>query len=163
MRDRETEQEQGRGTERKGDTQDPKQAPGREPSAQSPGQGSNSRTARSGPEPKSDARPSDPGAPARHFSCPTLAYQLAPVHLAHTACPTPACPCGPAPPNPPPLPSSFCPTTPSLCQDQCLPAVPPVTTSLPHPAGAGSSGCTPKTTRILYVDYISLKKKKKSN
>ena len=37
------------------ETQNPKQAPGPELSAQSPMQGSNSRTTRSWPEPKSDA------------------------------------------------------------------------------------------------------------
>ena len=37
------------------ETQNPKQAPGSELSTQSPTRGSNSRTARSGPEPKSDA------------------------------------------------------------------------------------------------------------
>ena len=45
LRQRETEHEQGRGRER--ETQNPKQAPGSEPSAQSPMQGSNSWTARS--------------------------------------------------------------------------------------------------------------------
>ena len=43
------------GTERERETQDPKQAPGSELSAQSPTRGWNSQTVRSGAEPKSDA------------------------------------------------------------------------------------------------------------
>ena len=43
----ETEREQGRGRERERESQNPKQAPGSELSAQSPTQGSNSRTTRS--------------------------------------------------------------------------------------------------------------------
>ena len=54
LRDRETEQEQGRGREGEGDT-DSEAAPGSELSAQNPTRGSNSQTARSRPEPKSDA------------------------------------------------------------------------------------------------------------
>ena len=57
---RETEHEQGRGRERERETQNPKRAPGSELSAQSPTRGSNSRTVRSGPEPKSDAQPTEP-------------------------------------------------------------------------------------------------------
>ena len=56
--ERETEHEQGRGRER--GRQNPKQAPGSELSAQSPTRGSNPRTARSRPEPKSDAQPTEP-------------------------------------------------------------------------------------------------------
>ena len=57
-REREREREragEGRGRERERETQNPKQAPGSELSAQSPRWGSNSRTVRSGPELKSDA------------------------------------------------------------------------------------------------------------
>ena len=46
--------------QRERETQNRKQAPGSEPSAQSPTRGSNSRTARSWPEPKSDAQPTEP-------------------------------------------------------------------------------------------------------
>ena len=53
LRQRETEHEWGRVRER--ETQNPKQAPGSELLAQSPTQGSNSRTTRSRPEPKSAA------------------------------------------------------------------------------------------------------------
>ena len=53
LRQRETEHERGRVRER--ETQNLKQAPGSELSAQSPTRGLNSRTARSWPEPKSDA------------------------------------------------------------------------------------------------------------
>ena len=53
LRQRETEHERGR--VREGETQNLKQAPGSELSAQSPTRGSNSRTARSWPELKSDA------------------------------------------------------------------------------------------------------------
>ena len=45
----------GRSREREREAQNLKQAPGSELSAQSPTQGLNSRTARSGPELKSDA------------------------------------------------------------------------------------------------------------
>ena len=48
------------GAERERETQNPKQAPGPELSAQSPTWGSNSQTARSWPEPKSDAQPTGP-------------------------------------------------------------------------------------------------------
>ena len=48
----------GGGAER--ETQNPKQAPGSKLSAQSPMQGLNSQTARSLPEPKSDAQPTEP-------------------------------------------------------------------------------------------------------
>ena len=58
LRQGETEHEQGRVRER--ETQNLKQAPGSEPSAQSPPRGSNSRTARSWPELKSDAEPTKP-------------------------------------------------------------------------------------------------------
>ena len=58
LRQRETEQERGRVRER--ETQNLKQAPGSELSAQSPTRGSNSRTARSWPEPKSFAQPTEP-------------------------------------------------------------------------------------------------------
>ena len=47
----------GGGAERERGTQDPKQVPGSELSAQSPMWGLNSRTVRSWPEPKSDAQP----------------------------------------------------------------------------------------------------------
>ena len=46
--------------QREGETQNPKQAPGSEPSAQSPTWGSNSQTVRSGPELKSDAQQTEP-------------------------------------------------------------------------------------------------------
>ena len=46
-RERETELEWGRDRERVGDTENPKQAPGSEPSAQSPRRGLNSQTVRS--------------------------------------------------------------------------------------------------------------------
>ena len=46
--------------QRERETQNPKQAPGSELSAQSPMQGSNSQTARSWPEPKLDAQPTEP-------------------------------------------------------------------------------------------------------
>ena len=61
--ERERERESGRqstsggGAEREGGRHNLKQAPGSEPSAQSPTWGSNSQTARSCPEPKSDAQP----------------------------------------------------------------------------------------------------------
>ena len=42
------------------ETQNPKQVPGSELPAQSPKLGSNSRTARSRPEPESDAQPTEP-------------------------------------------------------------------------------------------------------
>ena len=64
-REREREPEQGRGTER--ETQNKKQAPGSELSAQSPTWGSNPRIVRSSPEPKSDAYPTEP--PRRPTSC----------------------------------------------------------------------------------------------
>ena len=57
-RERESEHEWGRGRER--GRQNPKQSPGSELSAQSPTQGSNSQTARSWLEPKSDAQPTEP-------------------------------------------------------------------------------------------------------
>ena len=50
----------GGGAERERETQNRKQAPGSEPSAQNPTRGSNSRSARSWPEPKSDASPTEP-------------------------------------------------------------------------------------------------------
>ena len=50
----------GGGAEREGETQNPKQAPGPELSAQSPTPGSNSQAVRSCPEPKSDAQPTKP-------------------------------------------------------------------------------------------------------
>ena len=56
--ERETEHEQGGRRER--ETQNRKQAPGSELSAQSPTRGSNSQTVRSWPEPKSDAQPAKP-------------------------------------------------------------------------------------------------------
>ena len=46
--------------QRERETQNRKQAPGSEPAAQSLTRGSNSRTARSRPEPKSDAQPTEP-------------------------------------------------------------------------------------------------------
>ena len=49
----------GGGAEREGDTES-EAAPGFEPSAESPMWGSNSRTARSRPEPKSDASLTEP-------------------------------------------------------------------------------------------------------
>ena len=52
--------------QRERETQNPKQAPGSEPSAQSPTQGSNPRTVRSCLEPKSGTQPSEP--PRRPFS-----------------------------------------------------------------------------------------------
>ena len=53
LREREAECEWGRDRER--ETQNPKQAPGSELSAQSPRRGLNPRTVRSRPEPKLDA------------------------------------------------------------------------------------------------------------
>ena len=50
----------GRGTETERGTQNTKQAPGSEPSAQSPTQGSNPQTGRSWPEPKLDAQLTEP-------------------------------------------------------------------------------------------------------
>ena len=58
LRDRERQHERGRGRER--ETQNLKQAPGSELLAQSPTQGLNSQTARSWPELKSDAQPTEP-------------------------------------------------------------------------------------------------------
>ena len=46
--------------QRERETQNRKQAPGSEPSAQSPTRGSNPWTTRSQPEPKSDAQPTEP-------------------------------------------------------------------------------------------------------
>ena len=57
----------GGGAERERKTQTPKQAPGSEPSAQSPTQGSNSQTMRSWPEPKPDAQPTEP--PGTPYAC----------------------------------------------------------------------------------------------
>ena len=55
-RDRQTDRQSVSGEgQRVKETQNPKQAPGSELSAQSPKRGSNPRTARSRPEPKSDA------------------------------------------------------------------------------------------------------------
>ena len=50
----------GGGVETERETQNPKQAPGSEVSAQSPMWGSNSRTVRSLPELKADAQPTEP-------------------------------------------------------------------------------------------------------
>ena len=58
-RQRQTEHEQGE-KQRERETQNPKQAPGSEVSAQSPTRGSNPRTVRSRSEPKSDAQPTEP-------------------------------------------------------------------------------------------------------
>ena len=58
LRDKETESEQVRGRER--ETQNPRQAPGSELSAQSLKWGSNSQATRSRPAPKSDAHPTEP-------------------------------------------------------------------------------------------------------
>ena len=55
--DRERQSMNGGGAEREGDTES---ETGSEPSAQSPTRGSNPRTARSGPELKSDAEPTEP-------------------------------------------------------------------------------------------------------
>ena len=57
MEEGQRERERERERERKREGQNPKQAPGSELSAQSPTQGSNPQTARSRPEPKSDAQP----------------------------------------------------------------------------------------------------------
>ena len=62
------------GVEREGDT-DPKQAPGSQLSAQSPMRGSNSQTARSWPEPKSDAQPAEPP------RCPKAAIRIACAYI----------------------------------------------------------------------------------
>ena len=63
LKEKERPCEQGR-AERERETQNPKQAPGSELSARSPTRGSNARTARSRPEPKSAAEPTEPpGAP----------------------------------------------------------------------------------------------------
>ena len=66
-RERERERENKQGRSREKETQNPKQAPGSKLSAQSPepGVGLNSRTARSRPELKSDAQPTEP--PRRLF------------------------------------------------------------------------------------------------
>ena len=61
--------EQGEG-QRERETQNPKQAPGSEPSAQSLTRGSNPRTARSRPEPKSGAQPAEP--PRRCIAAPII-------------------------------------------------------------------------------------------
>ena len=58
--DRERQSMNGGGSERERETQNPKQAPGSELSAQSLTRGLNSRTARSWPEPKLDAQPTEP-------------------------------------------------------------------------------------------------------
>ena len=60
LRETETECQWVRGRERERETQNRKQAPGSEPSVQSPARGSNSRAVRSWPEPKSDAQPTEP-------------------------------------------------------------------------------------------------------
>ena len=61
QRERERDRAQaGIGRERERETQNPKQAPGSEPSAQSPTRGSNSQTVRSWPEPKSGAQLTEP-------------------------------------------------------------------------------------------------------
>ena len=60
MTERETEHERERGRERERDTQNPKQVPGSELSAQSPMWGLNSQTVRSRPEPKLDAQLTEP-------------------------------------------------------------------------------------------------------
>ena len=57
----------GGGAETERETQNLKQALGSELSAQSPTRGSNSGTARSRPEPKSDAQPTEP--PRRPMLC----------------------------------------------------------------------------------------------
>ena len=61
--DRERQSVSGEG-QRERETQNPKQAPGSELSAQSLTRGSNSRAVRSWPEPESDAQPTEP--PRRH-------------------------------------------------------------------------------------------------
>ena len=60
QRERERDRAWAGEVQRERETQNPKQAPGSELSAQSPTRGSNSRTARSWPEPKSDAQPTEP-------------------------------------------------------------------------------------------------------
>ena len=62
------------GTEREGETQNPKQAPGSELSAQSPTRGSNSRTVRSWPEPKSDTQPTEPPRRPRNTTFVMILY-----------------------------------------------------------------------------------------
>ena len=69
MRERNRQSAGGGGEEREKKTQNPKQAPGSELSAQSPTQGSNPRTVRSRPELKSDASPTEP--PRRPPSAPS--------------------------------------------------------------------------------------------
>ena len=62
---------------RERETQNPKQAPGSELSAQSPTQGSNSQTVRSWPEPKSVAQPTEPPRRPSHiflFACFVFLY-----------------------------------------------------------------------------------------
>ena len=60
LRDRERDKAQAGERQIERETQNRKQTPGSELSAQSPMRGSNSQTARSGPEPKSDAQPTEP-------------------------------------------------------------------------------------------------------
>ena len=60
FRERDRQNMSGGGAERERETQNPKQAPGSELSAQSPMRGLNSQTLRSGPEPKSDAQLTEP-------------------------------------------------------------------------------------------------------
>ena len=61
----------GGGAESKRETQNPKRAPGSEPSAQSPTRGSNPQTARSWPEPMSDAQLTEPPRRPLSFSYDT--------------------------------------------------------------------------------------------
>ena len=68
------------GAERETETQNPKQAPGSELSAQSPTRGSNPQTVRSGPEPKSDAQPTEPPRRPQCYCFLDIAFQAS-VHL----------------------------------------------------------------------------------
>ena len=60
LRERQTDRPRTGEGQRERETQNPKRAPGSELSAQSPTRGSNPRAARSRPEPKWDAQPTEP-------------------------------------------------------------------------------------------------------
>ena len=78
--DRERQRMNGGGAEREGHT-DRKQAPGSEPSAQSPTWGSNSQTVRSWPELKSDAQPTEPPRRPGSASSETIPSEQEPAPL----------------------------------------------------------------------------------
>ena len=69
LREKERQSASWGGAERERETQNPKQAPDSEPSAQRPTRGSNSRAMRSRHEPKADAQPAEaPGRPTARLS-----------------------------------------------------------------------------------------------